>query len=149
MTSFGPQLIGETEKTLNALLRLLLADAELTEPEWVTLRLAGQAPPDVDLAEQVRERAHFPDPRALVEALDGRGLLSGDRLSPAGDALVSEVQRRIAAVTAPIWGDLDPKDVAAAVRVLGTVLGRTRDVLTAVAIPASPRDPRPPAAQPG
>lgn len=132
MTSFGPQLIGETEKTLNALLRLLLADAELTEPEWVTLRLAGQAPPDVDLAEHVRERAHFPDPRALVDALDGRGLLSGDRLSPAGGALVAEVQVRIAAVTEPIWGGLDPSDVAAAERVLNAVVGRTREVLSEV-----------------
>lgn len=132
MTSFGPQLIGETEKTLNALLRLLLADAELTEPEWVTLRLAGQAPPDVDLTEHVRELAHLPDTRALVAALDGRGLLADDRLSPAGGALVAEVQVRIAAVTAPIWGDLDPSDVAAAERVLNAVVGRTREVLSEV-----------------
>ena len=132
MTTFGPQLIGETEKALNALLRLLLEDAELTEPEWVTLRLAGQAAPGVALAEQVQGRAHFPDARALVDALDGRGLVSEDGLSPAGAALVAEVQRRIAAVTAPIWESLDPRDVAAAERVLNTVAGRTREVLAEV-----------------
>ena len=40
-TPFGPQLIGETEKTLNALLRRLLQGTGLTEPQWVTLRLAN------------------------------------------------------------------------------------------------------------
>ena len=39
-TPFGPQLIGETEKTLNALLRRYLEASDLTEPQWVTLRLA-------------------------------------------------------------------------------------------------------------
>ena len=37
---FGPQLIGETEKTLTALLRRFLADTGLSEPQWVTLRVA-------------------------------------------------------------------------------------------------------------
>jgi hypothetical protein len=41
-TPFGPQLIGETEKTLNAILRRLLQGTGLSEPQWVTLRLAGQ-----------------------------------------------------------------------------------------------------------
>ncbi|HTW14119.1 MAG TPA: hypothetical protein VMF51_03260 [Nocardioides sp.] len=149
MTSFGPQLIGETEKALNALLRLLLNDAELTEPEWVTLRLAGQAPPGVALAEHVRGRAHFPDARALVDELEGRGLVSEDRLSPAGGALVAEVQRRIAAVTAPIWRSLDPSDVVVTERVLRTVAASAREVVTTVVSRASPGEPRPSAGLPG
>jgi hypothetical protein len=43
-TTFGPQLIGETEKTLNALLRLFLEGTGLTESQWVTLRLAARSP---------------------------------------------------------------------------------------------------------
>ena len=39
-TPFGPQLVGETEKTLTALLRGFLAETGLTEPQWVTLRVA-------------------------------------------------------------------------------------------------------------
>ena len=49
-TPFSPQLIGETEKTLNALLRRSLEDTGLTEPLWVTLRLAGQLEGTVDAA---------------------------------------------------------------------------------------------------
>ena len=45
---FGPQLLGETEKTLNALLRRFLDPFELTEPQWVTLRLAEQLDAIVD-----------------------------------------------------------------------------------------------------
>jgi len=41
-TPFGPQLIGETEKTLGALLRRFLEGTGLSEPQWVTLRLADR-----------------------------------------------------------------------------------------------------------
>lgn len=37
---FGPVLVGQTEKTLQALLRRTLAGTGLSEPQWVTLRLA-------------------------------------------------------------------------------------------------------------
>ena len=47
-TPFGPRLIGETEKTLNALLCRLLAGTGLTEPQWVTLRLADLLDGSVD-----------------------------------------------------------------------------------------------------
>ena len=39
-TPFGPQLIGETEKTLNAFLGRLLAGTGVTEPQWVILSVA-------------------------------------------------------------------------------------------------------------
>jgi hypothetical protein len=42
---FGPQLIGETEKTLDALLRQFLEGTGLTESQWVTLRRAGPLAP--------------------------------------------------------------------------------------------------------
>ena len=38
--TFGTQLIGQTEKTLNAILGRLLAGTGLSEPEWVTLTVA-------------------------------------------------------------------------------------------------------------
>lgn len=61
MTTFGPQLIGQTEKALDAILRRLLAGTGLTEPEWVTLRIAGQNRDGADLSGLVGDRAHFPD----------------------------------------------------------------------------------------
>ena len=37
MVPFGPVLLGQTEKTLQALLRHTLTGTGLSEPEWVTL----------------------------------------------------------------------------------------------------------------
>ena len=37
--AFGPPLIGQTEKALNAILDRQLAGTGMTEPQWVTLSL--------------------------------------------------------------------------------------------------------------
>jgi hypothetical protein len=131
-TPFGPQLIGETEKTVNALLRRFLEGTGLTEPQWVTLRLADMLDGSVgadDLAAAVADRAHFPDAADLVSELTNRGLLDHGRLTSAGRELTAAVQATIAAETAAIWGDLPADDVEAATRVLNEVLARARVVL--------------------
>ena len=95
-TAFGPQLIGETEKTLNALLRRHLADTGLTEPQWVTLRLADQLGDTVaseGLVDAVRDRAHFDDADDLVGALGGAGSSPTDT-SPPRAASCSRMCRR-------------------------------------------------------
>jgi hypothetical protein len=46
-TPFGPQLIGETEKTINALLIRHL-EGVLTKPEWVTWRIASMLDDSID-----------------------------------------------------------------------------------------------------
>jgi hypothetical protein len=131
-TPFGPQLIGETEKTLNALLRRFLEGTGLTEPQWVTLRLAdlldGSADAD-GLAAAVADRAHFPDASELVDQLTTRGLLDDGRLTLAGRELTAAIQDTITTETAPIWDDLAAKDVAGATRVLNEVVTRARVVL--------------------
>ena len=132
-TPFGPQLIGETEKTVNALLRRFLEGTGLTEPEWVTLRLAhvldGRVGAD-GLAAAVADRAHFPDAADLVSELTDRGLLDDGRLTPAGRELTAGVQATIATETAAIWDDLPADDVAATTRVLNEVVTRARAVLS-------------------
>jgi hypothetical protein len=131
-TPFGPRLIGETEKTLNALLYRCLAGTGLTEPQWVTLRLADLLEGNVDadgLAAAVADRAHFPDAADLVGSLALRGLLADGRLTAAGRDLVAEVQATIATETGPIWDELPADDVAAASRVLNEVVARARAVL--------------------
>ena len=50
---FGPQLVGQTEKTLNALLRGFLDGTGLTEPQWVTLRVADLIDGGADNADAV------------------------------------------------------------------------------------------------
>ena len=132
-TPFGPQLIGETEKTLNALLDRRLADTGLDEPQWVTLRLADQLGGSVDadgLAHAVRDRAHFADADGLVGALSARGLLQQGDLTPAGRELLTEVQTALSVETAPIFDDLPADDVAAATRVLNEVVSRARVALS-------------------
>ena len=131
-TPFGPRLIGETEKTLNAVLRRILDCTDLTESQWVTLRLAELLDGGVDrsgLVAAVQDRAHIDDAAELVEALGERGLLAGGRLSAAGSTLVAEVRSTIAARTSSVWDGLPVDDVAAATRVLNEVVERARLVL--------------------
>jgi hypothetical protein len=131
-TPFGPQLIGETEKTLNALLLRYLDGTGLTEPQWVTLRLSDQFDGTVDtdgLVGVVGDRAHFPDAGRLVGALTGRGLLSDGRPTVAGREVLTSVQAAVATDTAAIFGDLAPDDVAATTRVLNEVVARARVAL--------------------
>ncbi|MFT4082705.1 MAG: MarR family transcriptional regulator [Nocardioides sp.] len=133
MPAFGPQMIGATEKTLNALLRHVLAETALTEPQWVTLRLAAQNQSGAPLAALVRSRAHFADADEIIAALTRRALIADDALSPAGHTLVAELQARIAALTGPVWAELAADDVVATERVLTTVTRRVNEILDSLA----------------
>jgi len=133
-TPFGPQLIGETEKTLNALLRLFLEGTGVTESQWVTLRLAERLDGSVDargLAAAVADRAHLSNAAALVDELTHRGLLDDGRLTSAGREMTAAIQTTVATATAPIWESLPDEDVAAATRVLNEIVTRARAVLAA------------------
>jgi hypothetical protein len=131
-TPFGPQLLGETEKTLNALLRKSLRETGLTEPQWVTLRVAALTDGNADsegLARVVTDRAHFADAAQLVRQLTEDGLLEGGRPTTAGRELIESVLARSAADTGPIWDDFDPGDLEATTRLLNELLARARAVL--------------------
>jgi hypothetical protein len=129
MTGFGPQLIGETEKSLNAILLRVLRDVSLSERQWVTLRIAAQHDGGRPLTAAVADRALFPDADALVADLRARGLLDGDDVTPAGADLLARLGSRIAELTAPVWRDLPAADIAATERVLNLVVDRARSVL--------------------
>jgi hypothetical protein len=155
---FGPQLVGETEKALDALLRRELAPTGLTPRHWVTLRLAlqrdgvrdggalGARSPDggTGLAEHVIARAHLDDATRLVGDLRAAGLLDGDEPTRAGrdvvDAVqgrvrdvVDAVQGRVRAVVGPVLADLPPADAAAAARALDALRAGVRRALVAAA----------------
>jgi hypothetical protein len=132
ITPFGPQLIGETEKTLNALLLRHLDGTELSEPRWVTLRVANMLNGSVDhdgLVGAVAERAHFTDAAAHVDELTMRGLLDDGRLTDDGRELLARVQESLADDTSALFGDLAYDDVAATERVLNELLSRARVAL--------------------
>lgn len=131
-TPFGPQLIGETEKSLNALLRRFLGGTGLTEPQWVTLRMAQTLGSDSDhagLIEALAARAQFVDAADLVNQLTGRGLLLDGAPTPAGLELVASVQARVTTEAAPVWEGHAASDVEAATRLLTEVTHRALAVL--------------------
>lgn len=125
--SFGPQLIGQTEKTLQALLRRALAGTGLSEREWVTLRLADQ-PDGIVLRDRVADLAQFGDADQLVTAMEQRGFVANDVLTADGRAMLENVLATSAALSGPIWDDIDDADAAA--HALTVVLARARAALS-------------------
>jgi hypothetical protein len=133
---FGPVLLGQTEKTLQALLRDTLAGTGLSEPQWVTLRVATMLEAerldgDVDrggLISAVVDRAKFADAADLVDVLTERGLVSGGRPTDAGRDLVTTVLAASDSTNGSVWRDLPADDVDAATRVLNEVLRRARQL---------------------
>lgn len=126
---FGPQLIGQTEKALNALLQTVLSGRDLTEREWVSLRLASQLDEGGDLDSFVAGRLHDPDVGLLLAALRDRGLIAGSGLTAEGTTLVAEIGHEIAELTGAIWKGLDEQETEAATRVLNRVLSEARLLL--------------------
>src|SRR5262245_10537396 len=91
---FGPVLLGQTEKTLQVLLRRTLDGTGLSEPEWVTLRLATMLDGHVDhsgLVSAVTDRTKFVDAAAIIDTLIARGLVAGGRPTDAGREMVATV----------------------------------------------------------
>lgn len=128
---FGPVLIGQTEKTLQALLRRTLAGTGLSEPQWVTLRVATMLDGDVDragLISAVTDRAKLADTTAIVEALTERGLVADGQPTDAGRDLVASVLAASDTSNGSVWRDLPADDVEAATRVLNEVLQRAREL---------------------
>lgn len=134
--SFSPQLIGQTEKALNAFLDRLLAGSGVTEPQWVTLRLAVIGGGRIDRGEftaRVAGALKVPEAEAqarIAELVAGELLDAPDAersqvdLTDAGRRLHDRVRTATAEITDRLWGDLPAEDLATAGRVLSTVLER-------------------------
>jgi DNA-binding MarR family transcriptional regulator len=128
---FGPVLLGQTEKTLQALLRNTLAETGLTEPQWVGLRLAVMLDGQVDasgLIAAITDRAKFADASAIVDLLTERGLVVDGRPTDAGRELVARLLAARDRTNGSVWRDLPADDVEAATRVLNEVLRRAREL---------------------
>ncbi len=128
---FGPVLIGQTEKTLQALLRIALTSTGLSEPQWVTLRLANMLDGHLDRAQlisAVSDRAKFADTAEMVDVLTERGLVADGQPTDAGRDLVTAVLAASDRTNGSVWRDLPAEDVEAATRVLNEVLRRAREL---------------------
>ncbi|RKN25549.1 haloalkane dehalogenase [Micromonospora musae] len=137
---FGTQLIGRTEKALNAILDRQLAGTGITEPQWVTLTLTvvSGGLPTAALVERIRDalKVDQATAREHVAALTAAGLLvttpaGAVEASERGTAQWNEVRAATGLVSQRLWGDLPEDDLAAAGRVLNTVLSRADGVLAA------------------
>ena len=128
-----PRVIGQAEKTLNAILARLLEGTGLTEPEWVILTLAASSgePAEHDQFTRLVRGAlkiSDADARASVDAMIAAQQLqiTGDEVTVT-DAAV-QLHRRISAATTGIveelWGDLPAADLATTGRVLAIITER-------------------------
>lgn len=135
-TAFGTQVIGQTEKALNAILDRQLAGTELTEPQWVALTIAVMSDGADDRASFSRRVANAlkitdREAQALIAELSAAKLLDlpdteGSPVHPsdAGRQLHARIRTSITGITERLWGDLPPEDLTIAGRVLGIILER-------------------------
>jgi DNA-binding MarR family transcriptional regulator len=133
---FSPQLLGRTEKALNAILARLLREPGLTEHQWITLSLAVAGDGSVDrdrLADRVASalKGTHEEAQARIAELDAAGLLRSANPGPApvtvteeGRRLHARIRDAVSSITQRLWGDLPERDLETAGRVLTTVLTR-------------------------
>jgi hypothetical protein len=133
--TFSPRVIGQAEKTLNAILGRQLAGTGLTEPQWVILTLAvtsgGTAGreqftrmvADALKISETEARAHLGD---LVTARHLQVTGEAPAVTVTGPArqLYSRIRAAIAGITQRLWGDLPAEDLATAGRVLAIITDR-------------------------
>jgi DNA-binding MarR family transcriptional regulator len=140
---FSTQVIGQAEKTLNAILQRQLAGTGLTEPQWITLTLTAASGGSIDrgqLAERVGGalKVSEPDAQARIRELAAAQLLeapadeeSSVRLTDAGRQLFGRIRAAVTEITERLWGDLPAEDLATAGRVLSIVTERANAELAA------------------
>lgn len=133
--TFSTRVIGQAEKTLNAILDRQLAETGLSEPQWVILTVAvtgdGTVSPD-RLAGMVAGTLKISeaDAQALIadmvaaQWLQITGAGSALTVTDAAQQLHSQIRTTIAAITQRLWGDLPAEDLATAGRVLAIITER-------------------------
>lgn len=140
-TPFGTRLIGQTEKTLNAILNRLLAGSGVTEPHWVALTVTlhgGTAGTDEAALRVATTLKTTPDTGAeLLGELIDRGFVGTTdvdmvAVTDDGRAFHEAVQQEVQAVTARLWGDIPATQLETAAAVLATVQERAAGELAAL-----------------
>ncbi|MGZ4165819.1 MAG: MarR family transcriptional regulator [Solirubrobacteraceae bacterium] len=133
--TFTPQVLGEAEKALNAILVRELAGPGLSEHQWITLQLVTAAGGAVARDELVGRldgalKRGMPDAQARVDELLAAGLLQSAepdgqvRVTETGREVHARVRDSVTAITQRLWGDLPGDDLAATGRTLATILAR-------------------------
>src|SRR5438067_1674012 len=131
-----PQIIGQAEKTMNAILFRLLAGPGLTEAQWITLTLTAAGGESTGRGELVARVAHGlkvseAQAREHLASLVTAQLVQdpGDdagpvRFTAAGTEVFGQIRGVTAEITKRLWGDLPAEDLATAGRVLSIITER-------------------------
>jgi len=133
--TLSPRVIGQAEKTMNAILARQLAGTGLTGPQWVILTLAvtggGTAEPDkftriVADALKISETVARTRVGDMVTAQQLQ--ITGEPPAVTATAAARQLHSRISAANTQIvqrlWGDLSAADLATAGRVLAVITER-------------------------
>jgi len=135
-TTLSPRIIGQAEKTLNAILFRLLAGPGLTEAQWITLTLndaGGGATGRGQLVAQVAHGLKVSEAQArevlasLVAAQlvqDPGNDLGPVRLTATGAQVFGQIRGAVTEITDRLWRDLPASDLATAGRVLSIITER-------------------------
>jgi hypothetical protein len=141
--TFSPRVIGQAEKTLNAILGRQLAGTGLTEPQWVILTLAvtsGGTAGREAFTRMVADALKISETeaRALIgdmvtaQQLQITGEPPAVTVTGAARQLHSRIRVAIADITQRLWGDLPAEDLATAGRVLAIITDRANAQLARV-----------------
>lgn len=133
--TFSTRVIGQAEKTLNAILGRELAGTGLTEPQWVILTLAvtsGGAADRDRFTSMVADALKISEAEAQARVADmvtaqqlnitGQG--SAVTVTGTAQQLHSRIRAAITEITQQLWGDLPAEDLATAGRVLAIITER-------------------------
>ena len=142
--TFSTRVIGQAEKTLNAILGRELAGTGLTEPQWVILTLAvtGGGAADRDRftsmvadalkISETEARARVGD-MVTAQQLQITGGAPGVTVTGAARQLHSRIRAAITEITQRLWGDLPAEDLATAGHVLAIITERANAELAVAA----------------
>jgi len=131
-----PQIIGQAEKTMNAILFRLLAWPGLTEAQWITLTLNAAGGGSTARGQLVAQVAHGlkvseAQAREHLASLVAAQLVRdpGDdagpvRLTARGTQVFGQVRGAVTEVVKRLWADLPAEDLATAGRVLSIITER-------------------------
>jgi DNA-binding MarR family transcriptional regulator len=136
-TTFTPQVLGETEKALNAILIRELTASDLTEHQWIAMQLTTAGGGTVAHEQLVGRLAGAlkrgtSDAETRVDELVTAGLLTyvddhGDglvRVTETGRQVHGRIRATVADITGRLWGDLPQDDLDVTGRTLATILER-------------------------
>jgi hypothetical protein len=141
--TFSAQILGQTEKALNAILDRELVGTGLTERLWVPLTVTAASGGTLDrdqLVQRLTDGVKVSEAEAqariaelaaaeLLEAPDGEG--KPVTLTEAGRQLHGQIRAFVTEVTERMWGDLPPEELTTAARVLSIILERADAELAA------------------